>query len=152
ECREWLDEDVDLAAARKADAERHVVGDAVGEEPRRGAGEHLLGGKRDVALDATARDGACELPARADPELRPDRARRRRACGDDRREGDPLAARAPALDVGGELVHASMVRVEPRATFGTVAEAYDRARPTYPAELFEDLRDLTEGNRLLEIG
>ena len=45
-----------------------------------------------------------------------------------------------------------MVRVELRATFGTVAAQYDRARPTYPAELFSDLRGLTEGDRLLEIG
>lgn len=45
-----------------------------------------------------------------------------------------------------------MVRVELRATFGMVPELYDRARPTYPPELFADLRSLTEGDRLLEIG
>jgi SAM-dependent methyltransferase len=45
-----------------------------------------------------------------------------------------------------------MVRMELRETFGTVAELYDRARPTYPPELFGDLRTLTEGDRLLEIG
>jgi SAM-dependent methyltransferase len=42
--------------------------------------------------------------------------------------------------------------MELRATFGTVPELYDRARPTYPAELFRDLRELVERNRLLEIG
>jgi trans-aconitate methyltransferase len=45
-----------------------------------------------------------------------------------------------------------MVRVELRETFGTVPELYDRARPTYPAELVADLRSLTVGDRLLEIG
>jgi SAM-dependent methyltransferase len=45
-----------------------------------------------------------------------------------------------------------MVRVELRATFGTVADLYDRARPTYTPELFADLRTLTDGDRLLEIG
>jgi len=45
-----------------------------------------------------------------------------------------------------------MVRVELRRTFGTVAGLYDRARPTYPDELFADLRALTDGDRLLEIG
>jgi SAM-dependent methyltransferase len=45
-----------------------------------------------------------------------------------------------------------MVRVELRATFGTVPELYDRARPTYPSELIADLRALTAGDRLLEIG
>jgi SAM-dependent methyltransferase len=47
-----------------------------------------------------------------------------------------------------------MVRVRERLreTFGTVAELYDRARPTYPAVLFEDLTTLSEGRRLLEIG
>jgi SAM-dependent methyltransferase len=45
-----------------------------------------------------------------------------------------------------------MVRVDLRATFGTVAELYDRARPTYPPELFADLRALTDGDRVLEIG
>ena len=42
-----------------------------------------------------------------------------------------------------------------RETFGSVAELYDRARPTYPAALFDDLADLAglaPGSRLLEIG
>ncbi|HEY3462483.1 MAG TPA: class I SAM-dependent methyltransferase [Gaiellaceae bacterium] len=42
-----------------------------------------------------------------------------------------------------------------RETFGTVAELYDRARPTYPAVVFEDLAELAglePGSRVLEIG
>jgi SAM-dependent methyltransferase len=44
------------------------------------------------------------------------------------------------------------VRERLRETFGSLPELYDSARPPYPAELFIDLRSLTEGNRLLEIG
>lgn len=42
-----------------------------------------------------------------------------------------------------------------RTTFGTVAELYDRARPDYPAEVFDDLVALARlepGSRVLEIG
>ncbi|GIJ43543.1 methyltransferase type 11 [Virgisporangium aliadipatigenens] len=42
-----------------------------------------------------------------------------------------------------------------RATFGEAAELYHRARPGYPAALFEDLTrlaGLTRGSRVLEIG
>jgi SAM-dependent methyltransferase len=42
-----------------------------------------------------------------------------------------------------------------RTTFEEVAELYDRARPSYPAQVFDDLVDLTglsQGARLLEIG
>jgi SAM-dependent methyltransferase len=42
-----------------------------------------------------------------------------------------------------------------RKTFGTVAELYDRARPEYPAEIFDDLAELARlepGSRVLEIG
>jgi SAM-dependent methyltransferase len=39
-----------------------------------------------------------------------------------------------------------------RTTFGDDAERYDRARPGYPAELFDDLAALTSGRRVLEIG
>jgi SAM-dependent methyltransferase len=42
-----------------------------------------------------------------------------------------------------------------RKTFGTVPELYDRARPTYPAVVFDDLADLARlepGSRVLEIG
>jgi SAM-dependent methyltransferase len=42
-----------------------------------------------------------------------------------------------------------------RQTFGTVAEQYDRARPTYPAEVFDgiaELAALAPGSRVLEIG
>jgi SAM-dependent methyltransferase len=42
-----------------------------------------------------------------------------------------------------------------RGTFGSVAEQYDRARPTYPAAVFDDLAELARlepGSRVLEIG
>jgi SAM-dependent methyltransferase len=39
-----------------------------------------------------------------------------------------------------------------RATFEEVPELYDRARPTYPDALFDDLVALLPGSRLLEIG
>jgi len=42
-----------------------------------------------------------------------------------------------------------------RETFGSVAELYDRARPEYPAGVFDDLAELAElepGSRVLEIG
>lgn len=42
-----------------------------------------------------------------------------------------------------------------RQTFGTVAELYDRARPEYPPEVFDDLAELARlepGARVLEIG
>lgn len=42
-----------------------------------------------------------------------------------------------------------------RSTFGSVAELYDRARPTYPPAIFDDLRELAgleRGSRVLEIG
>jgi SAM-dependent methyltransferase len=46
-------------------------------------------------------------------------------------------------------------REQLRATFGAVAELYDRARPTYPPALFDDLAELAglePGSRVLEIG
>jgi SAM-dependent methyltransferase len=42
-----------------------------------------------------------------------------------------------------------------RTTFGSVAELYDRARPGYPAAIFDDLAELARlepGSRVLEIG
>jgi SAM-dependent methyltransferase len=42
-----------------------------------------------------------------------------------------------------------------RTTFGSVAELYDRARPTYPAAVYDDLAELVglePGSRVLEIG
>ena len=46
-------------------------------------------------------------------------------------------------------------REQLRRTFGTVAELYDRARPTYPDAVFDDLAELAglePGSRVLEIG
>ncbi len=46
-------------------------------------------------------------------------------------------------------------RLRLRSVFDDVAEAYDRARPTYPAAVFDDLAalaDLRPGARLVEIG
>src|SRR4051812_4997557 len=48
-----------------------------------------------------------------------------------------------------------MEREQLRTTFEQVPELYDRARPAYPEELFDDLgalAGLREGARLLEIG
>lgn len=42
--------------------------------------------------------------------------------------------------------------MELRDTFDTVAELYDRARPSYPDELVDDLVALLPGRRVLEIG
>ncbi len=42
-----------------------------------------------------------------------------------------------------------------RTTFDEEAERYDRARPGYPSDVFEDLAQLTglsPGDRILEIG
>jgi SAM-dependent methyltransferase len=44
---------------------------------------------------------------------------------------------------------------ERRTTFDEVAELYDRARPTYPDELFDDLVEIAHigpGSRILEVG
>jgi SAM-dependent methyltransferase len=49
----------------------------------------------------------------------------------------------------------SEAREQLRATFDTVADSYDAARPSYPESLFDDLISLTglrPGARLLEIG
>jgi SAM-dependent methyltransferase len=46
-------------------------------------------------------------------------------------------------------------REQLRHTFGSVAELYDRARPGYPAAIFDDLAELAHlepGSRVLEIG
>ena len=46
-------------------------------------------------------------------------------------------------------------REQLRRTFGSVAEQYDRARPGYPPEIFDDLAELAglcEGSRVVEVG
>src|SRR5437588_151355 len=72
-----LEEDVDLAAAREADAERLIVGDAVAEQPRLARDDHLLRLDCDVALDTAAGDRPAHLSSLRDRELRADGTRRR---------------------------------------------------------------------------
>ena len=46
-------------------------------------------------------------------------------------------------------------REQHRSTFGSVAEQYDRARPSYPAVVFDDLAELAQlepGARIVEVG
>ena len=86
-----LDEHVDLAAARQSHAERHLVGDAVRDEAWLPAGEHLLRGQDDVALDAAVRDRTGEAAVLADDELRPDRTRGRAAGRDHRGDRDAFS-------------------------------------------------------------
>ena len=106
--RKPFDEDVDLAAAWEADRPGQIVGDAVREQTRRALVQHLACLHGDVALDAAARDGAGELATLRDGELGAERPRCRAARGHDGRDGDGLVAPvAPALDVAGDVLHAS---------------------------------------------
>src|SRR5207244_11537285 len=104
-----LDEDVDLAAAGQADAERLVVRDAVRQELRRRSAEHLPRGTVDLVLDAAAGDGAGELAALRDGELGADGAWGRAPRRDDRGQREPLAPAAPPLDVRDALLHDSIL-------------------------------------------
>src|SRR5207248_8633289 len=72
-----LDEHVDLTTARQSHAERHLVGDPVRDQTWLPAGEHLLRGQDDVALDAAVRDRPLDAAVVAHDELRPDRPRGR---------------------------------------------------------------------------
>ena len=57
-------------------------------------------------------------------------------------------------ETSGGLINGPQPR-DHRVLFDTVAELYDRARPTYPAELFDDIVALSaipDGGRILEIG
>src|SRR5579859_7676778 len=67
---EWLNEDLDLAAARQADIERHLVADAVRHQPGVVLFEDLLGVLDDIVFDAAARDGSDELAILGDRHLR----------------------------------------------------------------------------------
>ena len=109
----FLHEDVDLAAARQADAQRQVVRDPVREEPRRPAGKHFLRVLVHLVLDAPAGHGAGELALRRDRELGADRPRRRAPRRDDGRERDAVSACEPALDVVSDLAHAEILRRGP---------------------------------------
>src|SRR5437588_6373360 len=111
-----LEEDVDLAAAREADAQRLIVGDAVGEQPRLARDDHLARLDCDVALDTAAGDRPAHLSSLRDRELRADGTRRRAPRGDDRCDRDLLAALTPALDLVDDLLHAACLRSMPART------------------------------------
>src|SRR5262249_3702462 len=100
-----LHEDVDLAATREADAERHLVRDPVGDQPRLASAEYLLRGEDDVALHAAAGDGARELALLAHCELRADGPGSRAARRDDRRYRNAVAVLAPARGPLHDLLH-----------------------------------------------
>ena len=102
---ELLDEDVDLAAAGQADAERHLVGDPVGEQPWRTAPKNLLGGEHDIALDTAAGDRPFEIAAVADEQLRADRTRRRFPRRHDRGDSHLAPHLAPTHGPLQRLVH-----------------------------------------------
>ena len=111
-----LEKDVDLAAARQADAPGEIVLDAVREELRLAAREHLLGVLEDVALDAAAGDRAAHLPRLGDREAGADRTRRRAARRDDGGDDDLLAVLLPAVDLGKDLFHAACLLSIPANT------------------------------------
>src|SRR6187431_1539423 len=123
-----LEEHVDLAAARQADAPGEVVLDAVREELRRAGREHLLGVLEDVALDAAAGDGAAHLPRLGDREARADGARRRATGRDDGGDDDLLAVLLPAVDLGKDLFHAACLLSIPAST----APSSSRLRRLWP--------------------
>ena len=122
-------------------------------EARRPAGEHVLRGEDDVALDAAARDGAGELAAVADGELRADRPRRGTARRDDGRDRDLRPSLAPAsmpccsgsstrsmyLPCPSTGTGSCCARRSTRSPSGTTA----RGR-RIPRRLFDDLVELAE--------
>jgi hypothetical protein len=107
--RRLVDPHVDLAAARKPDAEGHVIRDPERQQPRLPTAENLPRDAVDLVLDATARDRPRELPALRHGELRADRPRRRAPGRDHRRERDALSCGPPALDIGQYLTHRRIV-------------------------------------------
>src|SRR2546430_2026280 len=71
----------------------------------------------------------------------------------DRLHRRPAVLRSRHRDYRHEIVED--LRAPRRPTFDEVAELYDRVRPGYPAELFDDLVELAglnPGSRVLEIG
>ena len=104
-----VDEDVDLAAAGQADGQAELIRDPVARKSGRPPGERLPRQAIDLVFDAAARDGARELSAFRDAELRADGARRRAARRDNCREGDLLAAREPPAEVRRDFQHESIV-------------------------------------------
>ena len=101
------DPDVDLAAARKTDAEREVVRNPIREQPRLAAAQDFARSFIHVVLDTTARNRAGELSALRDRELRADGPWRGPPRRNDEGKGDALTARLPTLEVRQELPHGS---------------------------------------------
>ena len=106
---EALDEDVDLPTARQADVPGHVVGDPVGEQPRLAVLDHLGGLDGDVALDATAGNGARKLTASPRPRAWRQPAEARSGASRPRSPGRSGRPGPAALDAFRELSHARRV-------------------------------------------
>jgi len=104
-----VDPDVDLATARKSDAQCEVVGDAERQQARRLTAQDLAPRLDHLALDTTAGDRPGELAALGDRELRADRPRRGSPGRDDARERHALTSSAPAVKVGPQLPHGAIV-------------------------------------------
>ena len=102
-----LHEHLDLAAARQADIEGIVVGDAVAKQERRPAREHLLGAQGDVGLHAATGYRADHLAARAQCQARPERARGGAAGIHDGGQRDPFARTEHPPNVAENLSHAA---------------------------------------------
>src|SRR5207245_6551235 len=100
-----VDPDVDLTATRQPDAQREIVGDSVGEQLRLAAAQNLARCLVHLVLDAAAGDGARELAALGDRELRAHRPWGRPTRRDDSCERHTLALRAPALESRQEPPH-----------------------------------------------
>src|SRR3954447_23303895 len=107
--REGLHEDVDLAAAREADAPGLVVRDAVGDDGRGLAGEDRLRALGHVRLDTATGDRAEHAAGARDRELRAERARGAAPRGDDGRKRDGLTGGAPLLCLREHVVHTAMM-------------------------------------------
>ncbi len=135
-CIGLVDPDVDLAPARKSDAEREIVRDSIGEQPRLAADEHLARGLDHFALDAAAGHRACQLAVLRDDQLGADRPRRRAPSRNDASHRDPVTASAPAIKLGEEFPHGLIVALgwEAQACSGSEARTTDRSPTVTPVE------------------
>ena len=103
------DPDVDLAAARKPDAQGEVVRDAVGEQTRATAAQNIHRGLVDLVLHAATRHGSRQLAPRRNGELRAHRAWRRPSRRNDGCQGYAVPASPPATDIREKLFHEAIV-------------------------------------------